>query len=277
MTQAASLPSGEPVPALGQGTWRMGEQASIRAQEMTTIREGVALGMTLIDTAEMYGEGGSEEMLGGALAGLREEVFLVSKAYPQNGTRERLAKSCEASLRRLRTDRLDLYLLHWRGGVPLEETVRGMLDLKAAGKIRHWGVSNFDVDDLEELAEAGGEDCAANQVLYNLARRGPEFDLMPWMASRRMPLMAYTPLEPHRLLRSRELAAIALEQRCEPLQVALAWVLRRPDVIAIPKATSLEHVRLNREALDIVLTPEELVRLDQAFPPPRRKTALEMI
>jgi len=225
----------------------------------------------------MYGDGGAESLLGEALAGLRDRVFLVSKAYPQNASRSRLAQSCEASLRRLRTDRLDLYLLHWRGATPLAETVDAMQALQAAGKIRHWGVSNLDLDDMEELFSAGGADCATDQVLYNLGRRGIEFDLLPWMAAGGMPVMAYTPLEPDRMARSAVLAEIAARRGVTPLQLALAWVLRRPDVIAIPKASSPEHVRQNRLALDIVLTHEELAELDRAFPPPGRKGALEML
>ena len=277
MVRQVSLPDGEGVPALGQGTWRMGERPAARAQEIAALREGVGLGMTLIDTAEMYGDGGAESLLGEALEGLRDQVFLVSKAYPQNASRVRLPRSCEASLRRLKTDRLDLYLLHWRGSVPLDETVEAMQALQAAGKIRHWGVSNLDLDDMEELVEAGGADCAADQVLYNLGRRGTEVALQPWLAARGIPVMAYTPLEPGRMARSTALAEVAARRGVAPLQIALAWVLRRPDVIAIPKASSPEHVRQNRAALDIALTTEELAALDQTFPPPRRKGPLEMI
>ena len=235
-----TLPDGTRVPALGQGTWRMGEQASRAADEIAALREGIALGMTLIDTAEMYGDGGSETMIAEVLkGGLREGVYLVSKAYPQNASRGRLERACEASLRRLGTDRLDLYLLHWRGGVSLEETVEGMEALQRAGKIRHWGVSNFDADDMDELFDAGGEGCATNQVLYNLARRGPEYDLAPELKAQRIPLMAYSPVEQGRLPKSGALAAVAARHGASPLQIALAWVLRSPDVIAIPKATSL--------------------------------------
>ena len=272
-----SLPSGETVAALGQGTWRMGEQPSRRADETAAIREGVALGMTLIDTAEMYGDGLTEAFLGAALEGLRDQVFLVSKAYPHNASRARLAQSCEASLRRLKTDRIDLYLLHWRGEVPLDETVEGMQALQAAGKIRHWGVSNLDRDDMEELIAEGGDACATNQVLYNLARRGPEFDLMPWLETRGIPTMAYSPVEQGRLERSAGLIDHARRLGVAPLQLALAWVLRRPDVIAIPKAGRLLHIRQNREALDVVLSDEDLSALDNAFPPPRNKSVLEML
>jgi diketogulonate reductase-like aldo/keto reductase len=271
------LPSGETVPALGQGTWMMGERPARRSEEIAAVREGIALGMTLIDTAEMYGEGDTEELLGEALAGLRDKVFLVSKAYPQNGGGDRLRQACERSLRRLKTDRLDLYLLHWRGGVPLAETVRGMEGLQRAGKIRHWGVSNLDEADMDELTAAGGSACATDQVLYNLTRRGPEFDLLPWMEKRSMPVMAYSPLEQGRLAGKRGLKAVADRHGCSPLQVALAWVLRRPDVIAIPKAARVEHVRDNRRALDLVLSAVDLAELDAAFPPPRRKERLAIL
>jgi diketogulonate reductase-like aldo/keto reductase len=277
MIRSVALPPGETVPQLGQGTWRMGERPAARGEETRTLREGIELGMALIDTAEMYGDGGTESWLGEALAGLRDRVFLVSKAYPQNASRERLPRACEASLKRLKTDRIDLYLLHWRGGVPLGETAEAMQALQRAGWIRHWGVSNLDLDDMQELVAAGGGGCAADQVLYNLGRRGAEFDLLPWMERRGMPAMAYTPVEPARLVRAPALQEIARERGLQPLQIALAWVLRRPGVIAIPKASSLEHVRQNRAAADLELTAGELARLDAAFPPPNRKRPLEMI
>jgi diketogulonate reductase-like aldo/keto reductase len=271
------LPAGEAVPALGQGTWRMGERPAQRADEIAALRLGVELGMTLIDTAEMYGEGSTEVLVGEALAGLRDKVFLVSKALPENAGRTRLRAACEASLSRLGTEVIDLYLLHWRGRVPLAETVEAMEALKAAGKIRHWGVSNLDLDDLEELEEAGGAGCASNQILYNLSRRGPEFEILPWMDGRRMPVMAYSPLEQGRLARSALLADIARARSADPLQIALAWVLRRPGVIAIPKAGRPEHIRRNHAALEITLSREDLARLDKAFPPPMRRSPLEMI
>ena len=272
-----TLPSGDAVPALGQGTWKMGESSSRRAEEIAALREGVALGMSLIDTAEMYGDGATETLVGEALHDVRDRVFLVSKVYPQNGGGRKLMQACEASLKRLRTDRLDLYLLHWRGGIPLADTVDGLEHLKREGKIRHWGVSNLDVDDLEELEAAGGSACATDQVLYNLARRGPEFDLLPWMSARRMPAMAYSPVERGRLADAAPLAEIARRHEASAAVVALAWVLRRPEVIAIPKASTLEHVRQNRRALDLKLTPEDLVQLDASYPPPRRKIGLEML
>ena len=277
MIRQVRLPDGELIPALGQGTWRMGERPGERANEIAAIREGVALGLSLIDTAEMYGDGATETFLAEALAGLRDKVFLVSKAYPHNASRDRLVHSCDASLKRLNTDRIDLYLLHWRGQVPLAETVEGMQALQAAGKVRHWGVSNLDTSDLEELKAAGGGACATDQVLYNLARRGPELGLFPWLADRRIPPMAYSPVEQGRLARSVKLTRIAQAIGAAPLQVALAWVLRRPDVIAIPKSGDVMHVRQNREALDLVLSDHDLAALDDAFPPPRNKTPLEML
>jgi diketogulonate reductase-like aldo/keto reductase len=276
--KGVTLPGGEAVAALGQGTWRMGEDRGRRAQEIAALRLGVELGMTLIDTAEMYGEGATEELVGEVIAGLRERVFLVSKVYPHNASRAGVAQACERSLRRLKTDRIDLYLLHWRGSIPLGETVAGFEALKRAGKIRLWGVSNFDVDDIEELASiAGGGACATNQVLYNLSRRGPEFDLIPWMARRHTPLMAYSPIEQGRLAGSGVLDRIAAEHGATPNQIALAWVMRRPDVIAIPKAGRPEHVRENRKAADLTLDADALAALDGAFPPPKRKKPLEMI
>lgn len=275
--QSVILPDGETVSALGQGSWGLGENRNRRAEEIAAIREGVALGMTVVDTAEMYGEGGTESFLAEALAGLRDQVFLVSKAYPQNAGRGRLAQACEQSLRRLNTDHLDLYLLHWRGNVPLGETAMAMQALQKDGKIRHWGVSNLDTDDMQELESVGGEACATNQILYNLTRRGPEFDLLPWMQARKMPLMAYSPIEQGRLPLKAPLKTIAERHAASPLQIALAWALHRPDAIVIPKAARLDHVRQNRKALDIVLSKEDLAALDTAFPPPARKVPLAML
>jgi diketogulonate reductase-like aldo/keto reductase len=272
------LPGGETVPALGMGTWMMGEDHARRPAETAAIRLGVDLGLTLVDTAEMYGEGRTEAFLGEALAGLRDRVFLVSKVYPHNASRQGVRRACEGSLGRLRTDRLDLYLLHWRGREPLEETVAGFEDLRAAGKIRHWGVSNFDTGDLEELfARAGGERCAVNQVLYNLTRRGPEWDLLPWMDARRMPLMAYSPLEQGRLPAGGALGQIAARLGATPWQVALAWVLRRPGTLAIPKASRAEHLRRNHAALGLTLTGEDLGQLEAQFVRPQRKSPLQML
>ncbi|PKU25046.1 aldo/keto reductase [Telmatospirillum siberiense] len=274
---SVSLPDGEQVAALGQGSWGLGENRNRRAEELAAIREGVALGMTLIDTAEMYGEGGTESFLAEALAGLRDQVFLVSKAYPQNAGRARLAQACEQSLRRLNTDRLDLYLLHWRGNVPLGETAEAMQALQRKGKIRHWGVSNLDTEDMRELESLGGQTCATNQILYNLTRRGPEYDLLPWMQARRMPLMAYSPIEQGRLPAKNALKAIAQRHEATPLQIALAWVLHRTDAIVIPKAARLDHVRQNHAAAEIVLADDDLKALDEAFPPPSHKVPLAML
>jgi diketogulonate reductase-like aldo/keto reductase len=278
MSLKVALPSGETVPALGQGTWQMAETASRRKQEIEALRLGVELGMTLVDTAEMYGEGAAEELVAEALVGERDRLFLVSKVYPHNASRQGVVQACERSLRRLKTDRLDLYLLHWRGSVPLEETVAGFEELRRSGKIRHWGVSNFDTDDMEELLRVpSGENSAANQVLYNVTRRGPEFDLIPWMTEHRMPLMAYSPIEQGRLPRGGVLQRIGQKYGASPFQIALAWLLQKPDVIAIPKASSPDHVRDNHRALEIRLSPEDLDAIDAEFPPPRRKRPLEMI
>ncbi|MPR05737.1 aldo/keto reductase [Microvirga tunisiensis] len=278
MSLKVTLPSGETVPALGQGTWQMAETASRRKQEIEALRLGVELGMTLVDTAEMYGEGASEELVAEALVGQRDRLFLVSKVYPHNASRQGVVQACERSLRRLKTDRLDLYLLHWRGSVPLEETVAGFEELRRSGKIRHWGVSNFDTDDMDELLRVpAGENCAANQVLYNVTRRGPEFDLIPWMTEHRMPLMAYSPIEQGRLPRGGVLQRIGQKYGASPFQIALAWLLQKPDVIAIPKASSPDHVRDNHRALEIRLSPEDLDAIDAEFPTPRRERPLEMI
>lgn len=276
--KTVALPSEEKVSALGQGTWNIGDRRPMRADEIEALRAGLDLGMTLIDTAEMYGNGDSEDLVGEAIAGRRDEVFLVSKVLPSNASRRATMSACEHSLRRLRTDRLDLYLLHWRGGYPLEDTVEAFEQLQRDGKIRHWGVSNFDVDDMNELVSlAGGNAVAANQVLYNLTRRGIEFDLLPWCTDRRIPTMAYSPIEQGRLLRQPVLRKIAERHGATPAQVALAWVLRRNDVIAIPKAGSVAHVRENHGALELTLTPEDLAELERAWPAPKRKQPLEMI
>ncbi|ODT07263.1 MAG: oxidoreductase [Mesorhizobium sp. SCN 65-20] len=273
-----SLPSGEAIPVLGQGTWMMGEDRRRAADEVAALKLGMDLGLTLIDTAEMYGYGGSEEIVGEATAGRRDEVFLVSKVLPSNAARNAAIRACEASLKRLRTDRIDLYLLHWRGGVPLAETVAAFEELHRAGKIRHWGVSNFDTADMNELEGLeGGRNAQVNQVLYNLTRRGIEFDLLPWCRGRGMPAMAYSPVEQGELADDAGLGAIAARHDATPAQIALAWVMAQDGVIAIPKASRLEHVRQNAAARDIRLTPEDLAELDRLFPPPARKRPLEMI
>jgi diketogulonate reductase-like aldo/keto reductase len=272
------LPFGETVPVLGQGTWFMGEQARHAAEEAAALRLGVDLGMTLIDTAEMYGNGGAEEVVADAIAGRRDDVFLVSKVLPQNASRKGTVAACERSLKRLGTDTIDLYLLHWRDSVPLRETVDAFETLRKDGKIRHWGVSNFDTDDMDELfALPGGRNCATNQVLYNLTRRGIEFDLLPWCRGEQIPVMAYSPIEQGGLLGNAALKAIAARHDATPAQIALAWLVRQAGMIAIPKAVNPQHIRENRAAVDLALTDDDLVALDTAFPPPTRKKALEML
>jgi len=275
--RTVALPSGEAVPALGQGTWGMGEDRRARANEIAALRLGLDLGMTLIDTAEMYGGGGAEQVVGEAIAGRRDEVFLVSKVLPQNATRRGTIAACEQSLKRLNTDRMELYLLHWRQSVPLEETLEGFTALMRAGKIRRWGVSNFDVDDMEELlALAGGDGVATNQVMYNLKRRGIEYALLPWSRKRHIPIMAYSPLDQGgSLLRSQELRLVADRHGATPAQMALAWTIRQEGVFAIPKAGREAHVRENQAALNLKLSAQDLAELDRAFPPPAKKKPLE--
>jgi diketogulonate reductase-like aldo/keto reductase len=273
-----TLPSDESVPKLGQGTWRMGESRRARKEEVAALRLGLDLGMTLIDTAEMYADGSAEEVVAEAVAGRRDEVFIVSKVLPENSTRAGTIKACERSLKRLKTDRIELYLLHWRGRPALEETLAGFEALLDAGAIRYWGVSNFDVSDMEELfALKGGPACASNQVLYNLRRRGIEAGLLPWSREHGMPIMAYSPIEQGRLLRNRALALIAGRHGVTPAQVALAFVLRQRDMLVIPKAGSETHVRENRAALDIALSHEDLAEFDRAFPPPKGPRPLELL
>ncbi|NUS18878.1 MAG: aldo/keto reductase [Mesorhizobium sp.] len=276
--RTVKLPSGEAVPALGQGTWKMGEDRRRRADEVAALKLGLDLGITLIDTAEMYASGGAEEVVAEAIAGRRDETFLVSKVLPSNASRAGVRRACDNSLKRLATDRIDLYLLHWPGSVPLSETVEAFEALKAEGKIRHWGVSNFDTDEMEELVGlAAGGNVQTNQVLYNLSRRGPEFDLAPWCVERGIALMAYSPVEQGALARNARLEAVAARHNATAAQIALTWVMAQPGVIAIPKAGRQEHVRQNAAALDIKLTPEDFTDLDRAFPPPTRKRGLEMI
>ena len=273
-----TLPTGEAIPKLGQGTWEMGERPGARKSEIAALREGVELGMTLIDTAEMYGDGESEKLIAEALGDRRDELFIVSKVYPHNGSERGVQAACERSLKRLKTDRIDLYLLHWRGGEDLEGVVAGFEKLKGDGKIRHWGVSNFDADDLEELFSIdGGDACATDQILYNVARRGPEFDLLPWLRERRMPAMAYSPVDHARLPRGGALEKIAAARGVSAFQIALAWVLQQPQVFAIPKAADVAHVRENRAALDLRLSADELADIDQQFKPPKSKRSLEML
>jgi diketogulonate reductase-like aldo/keto reductase len=272
------LAAGLNVPLLGIGTWGMGEHAEKRTDEIDSLRCALDNEMTLVDTAEMYADGAAEEVVGEALEGRRSEAFIVGKVLPHHASRQGTIAACEASLRRMATDYIDLYLLHWRGAIPLAETVEALGKLVRDGKIRSWGVSNFDTDDMEELeALRDGNQVQTDQVLYNLSRRGIEFDLMPWCRQRKMPIMAYSPLEQGRILGDPELQRLAREHSATPAQIALAWVLRHDEVIAIPKASSPGHVEQLRQALDIGLSNEDLQALDRVFPPPRRKVALEMI
>jgi diketogulonate reductase-like aldo/keto reductase len=272
-----TLPSGQAIPALGLGTWHMGESASARRAEVEALRCGIDLGLTVIDTAEMYAAGGAETVVAEAVAGQRDKVFIVSKVMPQNASHAGTLKACAASLRRLGTDRIDLYLLHWRGGTPLAETLRAFEHLKSAGAIRQWGVSNFDVDDMRELAGlAQGSHCAANQVMYSLAERGVEFDLLPLMQRQGMPLMAYCPLGQGELLSHRALAPIAAKHGTTPAAVALAFLLTKPGVQAIPKTARAARVREIAGARDIALDTDDLAALDRAFPPPARQRPLAM-
>lgn len=272
------LPSGEPMPVYGLGTWMMGESEHRRADEVAALKLGLDLGATLIDTAEMYGDGEAEAIVGDAIAGRRDGLLIVSKVLPENASRKATIAACERSLQRLRTDRIDLYLLHWRGSTPLEHTLDAFLALKREGKIRHWGVSNFDTDDMSELMGLPeGSQCATNQVLYNLKRRRIEYDLVPFCRARNIPLMAYSPIEQGRLLGVAVLKTVAERHGVTPAQVALAWLLAQPETIVIPKATNPVHVRENFAALDLRLTQDDLAALDQAFPPPQKKYALEML
>jgi diketogulonate reductase-like aldo/keto reductase len=276
--RTVALPAGERVPAFGVGTWHMGENPKSRAEEIVTLRLAIELGATLIDTAEMYGEGKAEELIGEALTGRRDAVFLVSKVYPHNATRRGAVAACERSLRRLNTDRLDLYLLHWRGNVPFEETMAAFMALQKAGKIRHYGVSNLDAGDMEALwSVPGGRNVQTDQVLYNLARRGIEWDLLPWLRERRVPVMAYSPIEQGRILRNPRLVAFAKQYGMTPAQVALAWLLKDDDIIVIPKSAHRERLQENLGALKFRLTPEQLAELDRIFPPPSGPRPLEMI
>lgn len=276
--KTVTLPGGERVPALGQGTWNMGDNRGTRTEEIAALQVGLDLGLKLIDTAEMYGEGLSEQLIAEALAGRRDEAFLVSKVYPHNASRNGVVAACERSLKRLRTDRLDLYLLHWRGSIPFTETIEAFDALKKAGKIRHYGVSNLDLDDMQEfVAVPGGSAVATNQLLYNLTRRGIEWNLLPWLRERRIPVMAYSPIEQARLLRNPKLVKFSQGCGMTPAQVALAWLLARDDVIAIPKTGHRERVRENFGALDHPLVPEQLAELDRLFPPPRKAQPLEML
>src|SRR5271170_2786584 len=273
-----TLPDGESVPAYGQGTWHMGENRGRFAEEVAALKLGIDLGITLIDTAEMYGNGVAEEIVAEAMGGNRDGLFIVSKVLPYNASQKGVVEACERSLKRLKTDRIDLYLLHWRGSVPLAETIAGFARLQRDGKIRHHGVSNFSTEDMKEWAGlAGGETVAANQILYNLGRRGPQWELIPWCRERKIAIMAYTPLEQGRILGNRALSEVAARHGASAAQVALAWLLRQDGMIVIPKATTPEHVRDNRGAADLALDTRDLAALDRAFPPPKGRTSLGML
>jgi diketogulonate reductase-like aldo/keto reductase len=276
--RTVTLPCGERVPVLGLGTWNVGDDPRQRTDEIAALRLGLDLGATLIDTAEMYGEGKSEMLIGEAIEGRRDEVFLVSKVYPHNATSDGVIAACERSLKRLRTDRLDLYLLHWRGTVPFEDTLEGFMRLQRSGKIRHYGVSNLDTSDMEEWWETpGGREVQTDQVLYNLSRRGIEWDLLPWLRERRISVMAYSPIEQGRIVANRKLADFAKRNGMTPAQAALAWVLKDDDTIAIPKTSRPARVKENVAAADIRLSAEQLAELDAMFPPPSGPQPLEML
>jgi diketogulonate reductase-like aldo/keto reductase len=276
--RAVDLPSGETIPVLGMGTWHLAEGRHPPEVEIEALRTGVDLGMTLIDTAELYGDGASERLIGQAIVDRRDDVFLVSKIRPHHATFRGTISACEASLRRLRTDRLDLYVLHWRGMVPLEETIGAFEELKRAGLIRHWGVSNFDITDMVEVMDLpGGRAVETDQVLYNLTRRGIEWNLLPWCRANGLPIMAYSPIEQGRLVGHPVLRGIAVRHKATAAQVALAWVISHAGVCAIPEAGKPEHVRENFQALQIVLREDDILKLDAAFPPPPGPVSLEVL
>ncbi len=276
--RTVTLPSGDRVSAFGMGTWNLGDRQASRAEEIATLRLGLDSGLTLIDTAEMYGEGRSESLIAEAIEGKRDEVFLVSKVYPHNASRKAAVAACEHSLRRLGTDRLDLYLLHWRGGVPLAETMEAFRELQRVGKIRHYGVSNLDLEDMRELwSVPGGSAIASNQLLYNLSRRGIEWDLLPWLREREIPIMAYSPIEQGRLIANQKLVEFSRQNDMTPAQAALAWLLAKDDVVVIPKTGRRERLQENLGALDRQLSTSQLAELDRLFPPPTSPQSLEML
>jgi diketogulonate reductase-like aldo/keto reductase len=276
--KTVKFPADKQVPALGQGTWQMAESGAGRREAIAALQLGLDLGMTVIDTAEMYGEGAVEEIVGEAIAGRRDEVFLVTKCYPQNASRKRMVEACNRSLKRLRTDRIDLYLLHWPASVPIEETLDTFMRLKDEGRILDYGISNFDARGIQRVWSApGGGGIVTNQVLHNLSRRGIEWDLLPWCRKRNLPVMAYTPLGQGELLRDPVLATIGARHDATPAQIALAWLLHKDGVLAIPKAGRAAHVEENRKAADIRLTPSDLAEIDAAFPPPSGPTPLAIL
>ena len=275
--KTVTLPAGEKVAALGQGTWNMGDSPATRADEIAALRRGIDLGLTLLDTAEMYGDGRAEQLIAEAIVGRRDDVFIVSKVLPGNASRRGTVTACERSLKNLHTDRIDLYLLHWNGGVPFAETLEALTTLQRAGKIRHYGVSNLDLAECKDWWAAGGDATATNQLLYNLSRRGIEYDLMPFCRARNIPIMAYSPIEQGRLLTHPGLREVAKRHGATAAQVALAWLLRQDSIITIPKATTLKHIDDNLAALSLRLTPQDLATLDRHFPPPTRAKPLDML
>lgn len=275
---ALKLFSGQTIPILGMGTWKMGEKSETFQAEVAALQHGMDLGLTLIDTAEMYGEGGAEKVVAQAIANRREKSFIVSKVYPHNASKAGAIAACERSLKRLNTDYIDLYLLHWRGAEPLSETLEAFQQLQQAGKIRDYGVSNFDTDDMEEAMQLdGGQAIATNQVLYNLTRRGIEQTLLPWCQRQNIPIMAYSPIEQGRMLNNSALISMAQARKVTAAQIAIAWLLHQDNVIVIPKASNTDHIEENYAALNLKLSQEELSALDQAFPPPKTPIPLQMI
>lgn len=275
--KTVTLPAGEKVAALGQGTWNMGDSPATRADEIAALRRGIDLGLTLLDTAEMYGDGRAEQLIAEAIVGRRDDVFIVSKVLPGNASRRGTVTACERSLKNLHTDRIDLYLLHWNGGVPFAETLEALTTLQRAGKIRHYGVSNLDLAECKDWWAAGGDATATNQLLYNLSRRGIEWDLLPWLHARGVPVMAYSPLEQARLLKNAKFAALAMESGIAPAQLALAWLLARDEMIVIPKASTTARVEENAAARDITLSAAQIAELNKIFPPPKGARQLEML
>jgi diketogulonate reductase-like aldo/keto reductase len=276
--RTVKLPAGDEVPAFGMGTWQLGDDPAKRAEEIATLRLGLDLGARLIDTAEMYGEGRSEELVGEAIRGRRDEVFLVTKVYPHNASRAGSIAACERSLRRLDTDRIDLYLLHWRGQVPLADTMDAFATLQRGGKIRYYGVSNLDLADMQELATTlQGQAVAADQLLYNLVRRGIERDLLPWLRARHIPVMAYSPIEQAKLLRNSKLVQFGTRNAMTPAQAALAWLLSHEDVIVIPKTGNRERLRENFASLKHALTLAQIAELERLFPAPAHAVPLETL
>ncbi len=275
--KTVTLPAGEKVAALGQGTWNMGDSPATRADEIAALRRGIDLGLTLLDTAEMYGDGRAEQLIAEAIVGRRDDVFIVSKVLPGNASRRGTVTACERSLKNLHTDRIDLYLLHWNGGVPFAETLEALTTLQRAGKIRHYGVSNLDLAECKDWWAASGDATATNQLLYNLSRRGIEWDLLPWLHARGVPVMAYSPLEQARLLKNAKFAALAMESGIAPAQLALAWLLARDEMIVIPKASTTARVEENAAARDITLSAAQIAELNKIFPPPKGARQLEML